>query len=151
MKVLQLHNQLKLHSNNRNKLLKQYYQVHSLTLSNLQALRKYLSMICKLKCKHNNYLNNIQATLQVVLQTQLIAVFVKMSNIRILCLSTLKLIQVYLQQKLVLAKHRSCSSNHNQLPIYLLLNSRNLRYLTVNTMRQRILFSQSKLMLVQAN
>jgi hypothetical protein len=61
-----------------------------------------------------------------------------------------KLIPVYLLQKLVLAKQLS-SSNHNQVPMYQLLNSKNRKYSTVNTMRQRILFSQSKPTLVQAN
>ncbi len=151
MKVQQLQDQLQLINNNRNKLLKQYYQVHRITLSNLQALSNLLNLIQILKYKRNNYLNNTQAILLVVLLILLIVVFVKMISSPTFYLRTCKLIPVYLLLKLVLVQHRNNSSNHNQVHIYLLLNLKNLKCLMENTPRQKILYFQSRLMLVQAN
>ena len=157
MEIFQLLLQQLLTFNNKYKSnnLKIFYNLLSLLMKGLLVLVLLsYSKIYKRNYKHTNYFKDTQAISLVVHQIPQIVVVTMNKNLllhSLMYLSTnnlLLLVFQLLRQVLVPAKHLN---SNNQVHIYHLLNSKNHKYLTVNTMRQRILFSQSKLMLVQTN
>ena len=147
--LLTFHN--KYTSNN----LKIFYNLSSLLMKGLLVLVLLsYSKIYKRNYKHTSYFKNTQAILPVLRLMLQITVVRMNKNLLIHLLKYLNTnnmqipVFLLLRQVLVPAKHLN---SNNQVHIYQLLNSKNHKYLMVNTMRQRILFSQSKLMLVQTN